>query len=192
MQEHLKYLGEQSHAMTFLSFQANKEFKLGIMRALAIMLYTEASTETRQSNGSTSNGLEANKEIKLGAMKAVWWAFYGTPRSQNEMETIIMILALLEKDPPTTNPYWTLSDLQNNIKKTYADIQKAVQYLENTKTIRNVPEPIIETSKNWLKNQGNKRYIKLTFKGNDYIKFCKKFANKQIKELEEQLKEGKK
>ena len=93
------------------------------------------------------------------------------------MQTIVLIILLLEKDPPTTNQYWTLSDLNNCIKKTYADIQKAVRYMES--------KNVIETGKDWIKGQGNKRFIKLTFWGNDFLKTCRLISNNTLKELKQ-------
>ena len=118
---------------------------------------------------------DSDKEIKLGIIRGGWILWYGSPRSKNEMETIVLILMLLEKDPPSANPHWTLSDLKDNIKKTYADIQSAVAYLEESK--------VIETGKDWIKNQGNKRFIKVTFKGKDFMGFCRLISGKALKEL---------
>jgi hypothetical protein len=115
------------------------------------------------------------KKAKMGAIHLIWLLWYGSPRSDNEMETMTQILLLLEKQPPTTNPYWTLSDLKNNMKKTYLDIQKAIWYMEENK--------VIETNKNWIKKQGNKRFIKMTFKGNDFLGSCRLLAKKTITEL---------
>lgn len=122
---------------------------------------------------------EATKEIELGLIKAIWVLFYGRPKSKNDLEAITSVLLLLQRDPPSTNQYWTLSDLHDNIKKTYADIQKAVTLLEDYS--------MIETGKDWVKNQGNKRYIKLKFLGQDFLGSCKLIAGKNIEELKQKL-----
>ena len=128
---------------------------------------------------------EIDKEVKLGVVRAIWMLWYGTPKNRNEMETMVLIILLLEKDPPTTNQYWTLSDLNDNIKKTYADIQKAVIYMEEKK--------VIKTGKDWIKGQGNKRFIDLTFWGNDFLKTCRLISNNTLKQLKEKgLKGGNK
>ena len=124
-----------------------------------------------------SDNEEVGFQIQMGIIKAIWVLWYGTARTKNEMETIAMVLLALKKEPLTTNPYWTLSDLNEYIKKTYADIQQSVWYLEENK--------LIKTGKDWVKNQGNRRYIKLTFSGSDFLGTCNMLANKNMKELEE-------
>lgn len=117
--------------------------------------------------------------IEIGVIEFIWNFWYGDPLPKKELITITNILILLDKDPPTTNNYWTLSDLDKQIPKTYADIQKALIIMEGKK--------LVETGKNWETKQGNRRFIKLTFIGRDAIGSCKLFASTQLKELEKKL-----